>query len=124
MNLIQNYRTVLFNILLLLIFPFVMSSFIEANLVLIPFLIAMTAIEIVLDVRAYRPHKPRWIQIIIATFAFNTTILFGSSLILANINSIFNLTGAFSLVVVLCVLGIYVYLISKLEELIDYPIYK
>ena len=110
--------------LFILFVPFVLAASIPGNWTILPYVVIWSLIELVIDYNAYKPHSYKHIQAIITTFSFNLTILFGSSLIILSTNQVLDLTGTPWAVSVSAILGVYVFLISKLEDLIDYSIYK
>jgi len=119
-----RWHTVILNLLMLIVTPLVLSLLTTNDFIIVPYICIWTLIELVIDYKAYRPRSYRPILRFITTFAFNTLIIFGSSLILYNVEPIFNIGRGPAFILIVFILGVYVYMISKLEELIDHPLYK
>jgi len=122
----NKQSTLILNTIFLAIFPFVISIFKTDTWIVFPYLMLWSLIESLFDYDKYRPRRSTMGKVIaryIGTFAFNLTLIFGASLIIQNVMPIFGLDRLLGTLAMILILGVYVYVVSKLEDLIDYPLY-
>ena len=125
MLIIKQYKTLVLNLIFVVIFPFIASIWAwDKNFLIFPYVLIWSALELCVDNLVYRPKRFKYLTAPLTTIAFNFTILFGASLILHHCQPLFGVSRDSAFIIIVFIIGIYTNVISKLEDLIDYPIYR
>ena len=121
------FSTLAINSCFLIALPLSISIFSQNNLLALALILVVSAMELCIDHIKYKPSNPITAYTLtvraLVTVGFNSSILYGASLILANLNGIFALPAETAGVILSGIAIAYVYLVSVLETAIDKQIY-